>query len=607
MNNQFLLFLVFTAISSFCRLYGQEVLTGLAENRILSQQPDFSKKSFTSDTIEIPFFDDFSYPGPYPDSTKWADRYVFVNNSFAVNPRSTGVATFDIIDAQGLLYSFAETNPFEADRLTSLPVNLAYQAKDSIYLSFFYQPQGNGNAPETADSLILEFFSPATGLWNKKWSAAGKTLQPFKQTMIPITEPEYLVKGFRFRFKNKASIAGSFDPASGGNCDQWNLDYIKLAKSRFISDTTLHDVAFTSASEPLLNTYSSMPWKHYFVAHSAELGSVSFSFLNNDSIVRNVTTQYFIKDMLHSTLIDSAYLVADNYAPYSFSYFSYPFDDVPFPLNLDDSARFQVETRIITDEYDYKPNNRAFLIQDFKDYYAYDDGSAENGYGIDSETAKLAYRFNSYIDDTLRAVDFFFNRTKNNASQQFFHLTVWSAADNMPDQVIYQKRNVRPSYGDGFNQFVTYVLDTPVFVSGLFFVGWEQTTADKLNVGFDRNFKATNRIFVNLGGSWQPSAYASSGSLLIRPRIGKKISSVIKESNDKNIVVYPNPGNNEFWISGINGWMSYSIFNIQGKMVEKNTCSGNHIIVGNLPSGLYFLHIEMPGGYKKIVKITIAH
>ena len=101
--------------------------------------------------------DDFSHSDMYPDSTKWTDNNVLVNDGFPLCPPNRNGATFDVLDANGKVYSYAISNAFVAEYLTSARIRLdsimepeprALTPADSIYLSFYYQPQGNGNAPE---------------------------------------------------------------------------------------------------------------------------------------------------------------------------------------------------------------------------------------------------------------------------------------------------------------------------------------------------------------------------------------------------------------------------------------------------------------------------
>ena len=140
-------------------LYSQEVVIDCG-NPALS---DYSARYFekygfkvaTSDTLELPFFDDFSASYMYPDSSKWSDKYAFINSSCGKNPISIGVATLDALNEYGNVYP---TLPFGmsdvSDFLTSKPINLQRNASDSIYLSFFYQCGGNGDVPEFRDSQL---------------------------------------------------------------------------------------------------------------------------------------------------------------------------------------------------------------------------------------------------------------------------------------------------------------------------------------------------------------------------------------------------------------------------------------------------------------------
>ena len=106
----------------------------------------------------LPFIDDFSYEGPYPDANLWQDKEVYVNNTMSATPPTRGVATLDGLNEYGRPYFAQPFNSGLADSLTCLPLDLSgYTPNDSIYLSFYYQPQGLGFAPEASDSLFLYF------------------------------------------------------------------------------------------------------------------------------------------------------------------------------------------------------------------------------------------------------------------------------------------------------------------------------------------------------------------------------------------------------------------------------------------------------------------
>ncbi|HRR93974.1 MAG TPA: hypothetical protein P5348_08300, partial [Bacteroidales bacterium] len=130
-------------------LAAQEVVAGLTGNIYLSGAKSAEQaKGIAADTLELPFFDDFSTGQPYPDPLKWLDDYVFINNTYSVRQITKGVATFDALDNTGRLYETASSFVTEADRLTSVPVNLQYLPEDNIYLSFFYEAAGIGDMPE---------------------------------------------------------------------------------------------------------------------------------------------------------------------------------------------------------------------------------------------------------------------------------------------------------------------------------------------------------------------------------------------------------------------------------------------------------------------------
>ena len=78
--------------------------------------------------LVLPFYDDFSYAGPYPNPSLWLDQYVFVNNTKGVAPPTIGVATFDGLNQFGYPYDSTVVSsgntiapPHSSDTLTSTP------------------------------------------------------------------------------------------------------------------------------------------------------------------------------------------------------------------------------------------------------------------------------------------------------------------------------------------------------------------------------------------------------------------------------------------------------------------------------------------------------
>ena len=213
-------------------VFSQEYLTGVGDNSVIKEYRRVHEDDFVPDLksqfveyipLELPFYDDFSKNGVYPDSTKWLDNYVFVNPDYGVFPINTGVATFDVLDENGDIYGDASNFTFVADKLTSYPIRLdsVYDESiqsmrqltpaDSIYFSFYYQPQGRGVPPLSHDSLILEFgrytedtvFSHIESFWlyidnvqkpDSTYYGPGDTLFPKDVINLDCDVPNYIVE-----------------------------------------------------------------------------------------------------------------------------------------------------------------------------------------------------------------------------------------------------------------------------------------------------------------------------------------------------------------------------------------------------------------------------
>ena len=90
----------------------------------------------------------------------WYGDGIYINDNYAIDPVSIGVATFDGVDGRGAPYDLgmSQTATGSADTLTSMPINLNLFPSDSVYLSFYYQAERIGNDPQEKDSLFLEYW-----------------------------------------------------------------------------------------------------------------------------------------------------------------------------------------------------------------------------------------------------------------------------------------------------------------------------------------------------------------------------------------------------------------------------------------------------------------
>jgi len=622
-------------------LFSQEVVTGLQSDPVIRQQYSLDKQStlkLAVDTfpISLPFFDDFSKGIVFPSSLRWIDHYAYVNTDYPVYPIDYGVVTLDAINDTGSMYPNAVggPQPFIADHLTSryirldsifTPVPRALHPSDSVYLSFYFQPQGRGLAPETADSLVLQFLlrpgydtiyptdSAPTHIpekWAHIWSVKGEALDTFymennvyfKRVMIPITDARFFKDSFRFQFYNYVTLASSGQPSWQSNSNQWNLDNIYLNDGRSFSDTIHREIRFTDRSPSMLLKYQAMPYTQYSNDPSNEMADTLLIILSNrDTVSHQVKYSYDVVQTGGSFAknYQSPTFNILPYTQYAFGYLSHPPVNFTFPISSADSSEFTI-THVIRDINTSSGYADTITgIQRFYNYYAYDDGTPEAGYGLKGTGAEMAYKFNlTKSPDTLRGIRVWFNHTLGRNNLQFFYLTVWDDNSGLPGDTLYS-RLVLPYYSDSLNKMLTFRLEKPVKISGTFYIGTIQTTDDNLNIGLDTYNNSASNLFYNVLGDWVQSSI--SGSLLFRPLIGKPLPLGINALDPVTDAfrIFPNPCNTgkvNLSISEGNkarsgeGW-TISISSLTGQVMLRSEWK-DVIDVSVLPSGLYFVEAQ---------------
>ncbi|MGQ0827085.1 MAG: T9SS type A sorting domain-containing protein [Bacteroidota bacterium] len=579
-------------------LFSQELVEmPLTTNKVLIQkwaelQENSSLRAASiTDTINLGtkgFLDDFSYEGPYPDSSLWLDNFVYVNRGFPISPVTIGAATFDGLNANGYPYNFnaTTTSVGQADYLTSKPINLNYPASDSIYFSFYYQPQGRGNDPEQADSLVLQFKN--SGGWKNVWAKKGSTLfsndSSWTRVMIPIIDTAFLKNGFQFRFKNYATLSGSFD--------HWSIDYVYLKRFRAIGEN-LNDVSFVYNAPSLINAYTSMPWNHY--QPSFMKTSIPILLRDNDVVDKNVSIYHNVYDQSGPPPVFSSPLTAHSIQPFTtVRYYTYTAGSLPVFAATTNPTKYTFETVINTSGI-YDTLRREQL---FSNYFAYDDGTAEVAFGLGGIVgALLAEKFTSTVADTLRCIDIYFNPAGTNATLYTFNFKVWNDFGGKPGAAIYTSGILSPVYNQtGNDRFTRYYLASPVYLgAGTFYIGFQQNTDKFLGVGVDKNINTQNQIFYNTTGTWMNSP--NQGSLMMHPVFGSAASFVgmnALKKQDNSITVYPNPANDKLYIRSNLGnkpeKIAYTIIDMFGRSVLENTLLIDEPIdISNLSEGVYFI------------------
>lgn len=575
---------------------------------------DSAAIAMPADTVELPFFDDFSYNLQFPDQNLWDNVGVTISKTMPYNPPSIGAAVFDATDTSGKFYPTANYSIVSSgDTLTSKPINLDYQGDNSIWLTFFFQPAGFGDAPETGDSLLLDFYSPSTDTWTNIKSYAGTKRKDFVQEKINITDKVFLQKGFRFRFRNYFSLGTSLTPDIVGNCDFWLVDYVKLDRNRTFEDTVYADVAIKSPMIFKFGDYFSVPCKHYLNNPSQKNLNYYFECRNND---------------IYSRHLDSINLYFNNSTENKISLGSYnlpSYSDVVnensnFNFTLEsngESAFYNVKLKLVsnTADEDFADNNVYDFQLDFSDCYAYDDGTPEAGYGIYGEgtaSACAAVKFVSLMPDNINGVYIWFNSTFKDAQASYFNIRIWDCENGLPRNVIYEQNDVETPKNKT-NEFVYFPFNQIIAVKDTFFVGWQKSQSAILNVGFDKNTISHNPKYVNIDGTWKKSS--EQGQIMIRPTFGDFRSDVEQVvENEKvnvknNVVLYPNPTKNILNIKIENNSTFYNkkvyIYTLDGKLIFTSNFQDLEISINleNFKTGIYIVKIPALNYIGKIMKL----
>lgn len=586
-------------------------LRGLHENPVIKNYRATEHPTLKSASNQLqrylPFFEDFSTSSVIPDPTKWIDQYVYINNSFGLNPPSVTVATFDAIDQNGNVYAVKGT-PVSSDTLTSVAFDLSvYQGTtDSVRLSFFYQCGGNGEVPEFGDLLVLEYYHPEDSVWNEAWSDEGGDTTAFTQVILKVPE-EYYLNGFRFRFRNYTSL--SVADVKGGegalsNADCWNIDYIMMNTDPEYNHRTINnDITITDIPRNVLDLYETVPWHHLNSAVTAGIArnSIIYGIRNympeGDS--SNIGRSYYVRNHNEKTY--------DNYEP--------PWDEqLPngvlvfreLPLltrfsendNLNEGM-IEIASYLRTLDFGTKVNDTSRVVLHFKNNYVYDDGSPEYGFGIEGPSmtgALLAMRFRIYQQDTLTAVEIFFNRSYNKVNETYpFQLCVWKDAGGKPGDLIYiSDESNYPGFSSekpDFNVYSILASEGIIVSDSVIYIGMKQQTDEFLNIGYDVNNNNLSRTYVNTSGEWfSPGGSLIPGTVMMRAVFGRKgvISDrdAITEEQDE-IVLYPNPVSDILYINSEKPVNLIRIVDISGRIVFQHTGIISYIDISALSPGIY--------------------
>jgi hypothetical protein len=593
---------------------------------------DFNKQGDRSElntraTLTLPFFDDFTFHGPLPNRSKWTDPYVYINNHFAILPPSYGVASFDNLNWNGAPYRGIDGNYYTAsDTLTSENIDLSapsHKVSDSIYLSFFLEPQGfdpdplfNNPVKFPQDSFIVYFYAKDS-TWQRMAAIAGKGLHnSFKQYFVGIKSAEYLHDAFRFRFINFSRQTGQ--------ANHWHLDYVYMNKLRSVNDTNIADFAIVYEGMNLLKNYYSMPYKQFDPSKDLQ-DSTRITIKNLFSAVKLPFCEHFYNDS-NFNLLKKDQNTFYNVPGSSFGDLTFPVWKGISSLGITGKYIIKRQWRIVTPNDNERNNDTITHHQVFDNYLAYDDGSAEACYGLTGNLGafggKVAQKFNLNKSDSLWGISLFFAKCSTETSKKPFKLAVWrSVTPGTGEDILLKTINVsRPAFLPGINHFVDVLFDSALALdSGSFYIGWIQTAKDTFFIGQDMNYAqwsadSLNRnAYYQVQGKWYQSNKVK-GALMMRPYIGadRRINVFLGSSTPANLPlvhdanIYPNPTNGLVQIEAENGQpVDVRIYQPDGRELA-NFSQVTQIDLSNFNSGTYLLQIRQQGAEKPMYKTIVV-
>jgi hypothetical protein len=564
--------------------------------------------------LRLPFFDDFSTAAKVPHDSLWLNGGVRINNQFAINAPSKGVATFDGLKDNGQPWDFNPNAVQDTvDMLTSQPIDLSgLTAASNVVLSFFWQAGGLGEAPDPTDSLLVQVKS-AANQWRTIHTLKDTTpvVEDFQYVSVPINTADLLHAGFEFRFMAFGRPAGMYDI--------WNIDYVYLGQNRQLNNPSVRDLAVSGPLKSVLKQYTAMPWDQFNVNPQGETAAYDSTVLSNlerenfnlfkyTYTVADATTGSNLYNFTESAGLQlSAGQKRPVGVPVANNGFTLP--QAGGPRRLRATFRITDETtgNVSIPGVNLRRNDTISNVTVLDNYFAYDDGTAEYALGIRQRQGRVAVRYVLNKPAQLTAVRLYLTQLERSLAGQTFVLTVWKRLDRDPASVLYQK-SVAVSYTDTLDEFATYPLldegnsPTSISLTDTFYVGWQQTTADLLSVGLDANTNNFDQVWYNINGvDWVPNTEVP-GSAMIRPVFGS-LTTAIEDPEPETPVadpstlrVFPNPTSGRFTWS-IPQVTSVRVMDVMGKVVRTGRYQPSDaptLDLAGLPDGLYVLHLETP-------------
>lgn len=569
-------------------------------------------------TLTLPFWDDFSTANGEPSPLLWKyGVHVAISGTVGQNAPSLNVALFNGIDSAGLPYNIDDNAVNPVDSLVSQKIDLTQvpvNRQNSIFMSFFWQANGLGETPDNDDMLSL-FFMDREGNWVQqdindeqireaslvggpdilRFDPNDPTRQIFTQKILQVDE-SFIHEDFRFMFRSFGSQQGPFD--------SWLIDYVYLNYARSANDLVYEDRAFATGNRLTFGGYHSIPSEHLFNNRATLSSEVVMEINNLDDELQPLNYWVELYDQRTGDLLvqvnDESEVIPTLLANERKDIFSNSITPDSF-ISSTDTLEILVRSYLETDDelvpnaidfYDFRANDTIYNSLKFERYYAYDDGTAEFAAGLNVDGGRLVVKYGILSLDTLTHVDINFPVLFPDSNREIMQVLVLSdLTDNDDGLLLEQDFAILPR--DSSNQFTRIALKEQFILEDSIYIGIQQSTSDFVPIGLDKNNDNGNKIFLNLGETWQRNS-GVKGSLMIRPVFGEPFAPTnVEEQTPTALTVYPNPTDDMLNLDVRFG--QYQIADLSGKIVlSGNAAPGEQQIdVRDLESGIYVLRVQV--------------
>ena len=537
------------------------------------------------ENIELPIWDDFSSSNKL-NNLFWSEGdNVSVKDYFNIDAPSINVIEFDGLNNDGYPYS-NDSGYGVCDVLVSDKINLSSKnLGDSLYLSFFWNFNINGEFPDYEDSLKIDFLN-INDEWITVWDANGGLLNFKNQFTFDnvLVNNDFLHENFMFKIYNKGNSEGPFD--------SWLIDYIYLDENRNSNDSIFLDRALSFKANKIFKDHISIPYSHILSSNSF-IDSVSIKINNLDNEIQPIN--YTLKSFFNND--NTGYIIYDNepLSPILSGYEDRILKTKPIEISnfLSNNDSSSIEFLFYIESGDSSYVNQNLRLNDtmrfnvyFNNSYSYDDGTAEFAAGLNQKNSELVLKHITFTEDTLTHIEIYFPLNLYSSYSSDIELVVYKDLDNENSKIVSQLSSV--NFNDDFNLFK---LDNPIIVKDSFYIGFRQFENSFLPVGLDKNSNTSEKIYYKVDNNWFQNDVIK-GSLMIRPVFSKSdyvLTNTESKKFKKTISIFPNPSRGIFNLS--TKVDNITIYSIDGKIVKsaKNT---DRINLQEFRNGYYLIQIE---------------